>query len=474
MQWLNSTPRRLCGLVLCLVILIGCAYLLNVRSTAQTPPDCDAYNQCPKLAGRLPDALTGPLVVSFNENSLSSIYPDPAQQADFRNRVVAAVNDWAARTGVSIRMATAGETGNVRVSLSDSPEIREDGGLVSRENRAHCCTTSAPYDEVKISDQFSEWSSEGKDRLLSHELGHILGFQDVEPEECAGVTTIMRQAASQLQLINGYAAEPRLPTPPYPNECDVDKAQDFHPTPTPTCLDNDGDGYGTGAACPGTDCDDADPFVNSSCGGGGHFCGGDCSLRCLEVGAWCDPYCNCYTPILIDTTGDGFRLTGGAGGVAFDIDGDPTTDNRLGWTEAGSDDAFLVLDRNGNQLIDDGTELFGDRTPQPASADPNGFRALAVYDEPAQGGNGDGLLDSRDGVYNSLRLWQDTNHNGVSEPDELRALAAMGVGRLELDYKLAKRRDRYNNVFRYRAKVYGADGRHLGRWAYDVFLVPPR
>jgi hypothetical protein len=219
------------------------------------------------------------------------------------------------------------------------------------------------------------------------------------------------------------------------------------PTPTPTPLPND-----YCYPCPG------DPGYSSFS-----------YDMCFPDYHWSCTKCTCIrnSPVLVDSNGDGFALTDGVTGVFFDFNGDGP--ERISWTAIGSDDAFLVLDRNGNGTIDNGGELFGNVTPQPVSANPHGFLALAEYDKPANGGNADGIIDKRDAIFAALRLWQDANHNALSEAGELHTLKDFAIDSIDLNFKESRRRDQYGNEFRYRAKLGGSSP--VARYAWDVFLT---
>ena len=212
---------------------------------------------------------------------------------------------------------------------------------------------------------------------------------------------------------------------------------------------------------------------NCDAGGDPDICNPDtnpCSppLRCVD--GTCQDYAD-DDPILFDL-GGGVQLTSARNGVNFTFF-NKAKQAMTPWTVAGVHEAWLALDLNNDRRIDGGWELFSNAMSQDGpTAGWTGFSALAQFDKPAHGGNGDGVIDRNDRVFPYLLLWSDLNHNGISEPNELTSLGAAGVIRIDLKTVPAHYTDAYGNQIRNRAHI-ATEERGYGKdhWVYDVILA---
>lgn len=86
----------------------------------------------------------------------------------------------------------------------------------------------------------------------------------------------------------------------------------------------------------------------------------------------------------------------------FDLDNNGF-EEKTAWI--GTEDGFLALDVNGNQKIDNGSELFGDQfILSNGKRSEFGFEALSDFDE-----NNDKLITEEDSVFKKLLIWIDKN-----------------------------------------------------------------
>ncbi|WP_169684538.1 type I secretion C-terminal target domain-containing protein, partial [Rhizobium sp. 57MFTsu3.2] len=134
-------------------------------------------------------------------------------------------------------------------------------------------------------------------------------------------------------------------------------------------------------------------------------------------------YSSATDPIILDLDHNGVALTSLDQGVQFDINADGHKD-QIAWT-AGSD-GILALDVDGNGKIDNGSEIFSPHFAGGSYVD--GLAALATLDS-----NHDGKIDATDEAFSKLTVWQDLNHNGITDSGELSSLADHSISSISLD-----------------------------------------
>jgi Ca2+-binding RTX toxin-like protein len=136
-------------------------------------------------------------------------------------------------------------------------------------------------------------------------------------------------------------------------------------------------------------------------------------------------------PLILDLDGDGIRTSGinSARPILFDHDGDHIK-TATGWVGAG--EAILVRDLDGNGKIDSGRELFGDNTllthgERAGQMAAHGFEALADLDS-----NGDAVFDANDATLAGVKLWKDSNQDGISQHNEIFTFEQLGVHSIQV------------------------------------------
>lgn len=118
----------------------------------------------------------------------------------------------------------------------------------------------------------------------------------------------------------------------------------------------------------------------------------------------------------------------------FDLDADGHEEqiSRLG---PGS--GFLALDKNGDGIINDGSELFG-------ALSGNGFEELAKYDS-----DGNGWIDEADEIFDKLLIWsKDANGKDVLVGLGKAGVGAIYLGSQKTDFSMNNSKNQTNAIVR--------------------------
>jgi hypothetical protein len=159
-----------------------------------------------------------------------------------------------------------------------------------------------------------------------------------------------------------------------------------------------------------------------------------CALSTTQLGALSTTQLGSMSlrsPIVLDLNGDGISTLSVQNGTRFDLsaNGSPV---QTGWVAPS--DGLLVLDRNQDGIINDGSELFGTSTTlQNGSKAIDGYQALSELDS-----NQDGVINSLDNAFGKLKVWVDSNSDAKTGSGELKSLSDLSITQLNLATNTAR------------------------------------
>jgi hypothetical protein len=116
-------------------------------------------------------------------------------------------------------------------------------------------------------------------------------------------------------------------------------------------------------------------------------------------------------PIIINFSGNSALLSSKR--FMFDINSDGVEE---GMSLLNNGSGFLAFDKNRDNIINDGSELFGTKSG-------NGFADLRKYDD-----DKNGWIDENDDIYESLSVWEKTN-----DKDKLNSIKSKNIGAIFLN-----------------------------------------
>ena len=157
------------------------------------------------------------------------------------------------------------------------------------------------------------------------------------------------------------------------------------------------------------------------------------------------------SPLVIDLDGDGMETVSINEGIYFDHSASGFK-ILTGWV--GPAEGIVVRDINGNGIIDNGRELFGDTTIlKNGKTASNGFIALAELDS-----NGDGLFTASEAKQYGVKIWIDSDCDGISAENELFDFEEVGVESIDLAYEEINIIDKYGNSYNQKSIAIMSDG----------------